>query len=175
MPDNARMLIITGDGKGKTTAAMGLTLRAFGHGKPVRIIQFIKGDDRTGELAAIGKLPGVELIQTGKGFLPKPDTPAFTEHSQAAEAGLKLAEAAISSGEVEVLVLDEICVAVSRGLLPEERVLEVLSAARPEMILVLTGRGATPGLIAAADTVSEVKIIKHGYQIGIPAQIGVEF
>ncbi len=174
MSEQARILIFTGDGKGKTTAAMGMALRAAGHGMRVRIIQFVKNDPSTGELAAFGRFDNVAFSQTGMGFIPKPDHPRFPEHVSAAETALAQANKAIHSGDWDVVVLDEICVAVALQLLSEEAVLEVMAGVPVGRILALTGRGATPKLIEAADTVTEMRCIKHAMEAGRPAQCGVE-
>jgi cob(I)alamin adenosyltransferase len=169
----ARILLFTGDGKGKTTAALGLVLRAAGYGMKVRVIQFIK-TRKTGELDALRQFPQIEFTQPGRGFVFNKDMPDFAEHQQAAAAGLALADAAIRSGAYQLVVLDEICNAITAGLLNEAEVLEVVSAATPEMIVVLTGRGATPRLIELADTVTEMRCVKHGIDTGHAAQKGVE-
>jgi cob(I)alamin adenosyltransferase len=170
-----RIIINTGDGKGKTTAALGLALRAFGHGKKVMIVQFVKADKKTGELAAAAGMPGVEIIQTGLGFVPKPDSPNYEKHRKSAEEGLRLAGQALSSGAYDVVILDEICTALALGLLDENNVVAVLKAAPEKSIIVLTGRSATRGLIDFADTVTEMCCIKHGFNAGIPAEEGVEW
>lgn len=173
-----RVLLFTGDGKGKTTAAMGMVLRAAGHGHAVRVVQFIKSDGRTGELAAAKTLKGVEIIQTGRGFVPSPGAPAFSVHARAAVEGMAKAEEA-AAGDVRLLVLDEVCTAVAKGLLSEASVLDLLrrieETRQTDLTLVLTGRGATAGLIARADTVTEMRCVKHGYTAGWKAQTGVEF
>jgi len=174
MTDRARILIFTGDGKGKTTAALGMALRASGHGMKVCIIQFIKADATVGEVAALADSGLIELHQTGLGFLPKTGEPKWPSHKHAAQAGLDRACAAIASGQFAVVILDELCVAVAKGLLAEADVLAVLSAAGKGMIVVLTGRSATDGLIAAADTVTEMRCVKHAYATGRAAQAGVE-
>jgi cob(I)alamin adenosyltransferase len=178
-PSGTRVLLFTGDGKGKTTAALGMVLRAVGHGQAARVIQFIKGDGRTGELAAAKALKGVEILQTGRGFVPAADAAAFSDHVSAAEGGMARAEEALADGQVRLLVLDEVCTAVAKGLVSEERVLALLRRASEargaELTVVLTGRGATSGLIARADTVTEMRCVKHGYASGWKAQAGVEF
>ena len=168
-----RVLLFTGDGKGKTTAALGMVLRAAGHGLKAVVIQFVKTDSRTGELVALAPL-GVELHQVGIGFLPQ-TTPLPPAHAEAAQRGLALAAKTMAAGGHALVVLDEVCFAVSRGLLAESDVLAAIQAAPVETTIVLTGRGATDGLIAAADTVTEMRTIKHGYDSGIPGQEGVEF
>jgi cob(I)alamin adenosyltransferase len=174
MADAPRILVFTGDGKGKTTAALGMALRAAGHGLHVCVIQFIKNDATTGELAAAAKVPGIQIIQTGLGFLPKPGSPEFARHKAAAEDGLRKAGRIIASGVCSLVVLDEACLAVARGLLDEKDVMAVVRQARPDDCVVLTGRGATPGLIELADTVTEMRCVKHGLASGRAAQKGVE-
>jgi len=173
--ERGRLLLFTGDGKGKTTAALGMALRACGHGMRVKIIQFIKADGATGEVAAVRHLPGVELIQAGLGFVPAEASAEFIRHREAAERGLRLAEEAIRSGRWEVIVLDEICNAIVLKLLPEERVVEAARQAGPGQILVLTGRDASNTLMELADTVTVMKERRHALRSGRPAQKGVEF
>ncbi|OPY14484.1 MAG: Cob(I)yrinic acid a,c-diamide adenosyltransferase [Syntrophus sp. PtaB.Bin001] len=170
-----RILIFTGDGKGKTTAALGMALRACGQGMRVKIIQFIKADPAIGEVAAVRNLPGVELIQTGLGFVPAEDHPDFLQHREAAKRGIFLAEEAIRSGEYDLVILDELCNAVALHLLPEERVAAVLHDIKPGRIIVLTGRGASESLMALADTVTIMSCRKHALESGRPAQKGVEY
>ena len=175
MKDAGRILIFTGDGKGKTTAALGMALRAHGHGIPVAVIQFVKSDTETGEFTALKGMAGVEIAVTGLGFVPRPTDPRFADHRRAAEEGLRLAGEAAFSGRYGLVVLDEVCMAVALNLLAEDAVLAVLREAAPDCTVVLTGRGATEGLIKAADTVSEIRCIKHGFDSGRKAQKGVEF
>jgi len=175
MAAKARILIFTGDGKGKTTAALGMALRAQGHGIPLAVIQFVKADCQTGEFAALSALPGTQITVAGLGFVPPEGDERFADHCRAASEGLRAAAAAIHSGCHGLIILDELCYAVARRLVPEEAVLALLVGAPPDLVIVLTGRGATAGLIAAADTVSEVRCIKHGFDSGIKAQKGVEF
>ena len=175
MNEKGRILIFTGDGKGKTTAALGMALRAHGHGMPVAVIQFVKSDVKTGEFAVLSRLPGVEIFVTGLGFVPPKDDPLFAEHRRAAEEGLRIASEAACSGRYGLVILDEGCYAVARHLIAEEAVLRLLREAAPGVIVVLTGRGATEGLIAAADTVSEIRCVKHGFDTGKKAQKGVEY
>jgi len=173
--NKGRVLIFTGDGKGKTTAALGMALRAHGHGIPIAVIQFVKNDTDTGEYAALSRLPGVEIHVTGRGFVPPVTDPRYADHCRAAEEGLRIATEAARSGRFGLVILDEGCYAVARKLIPEEGVLKLLAETAPGVTVVLTGRGATEGLIAAADTVSEVRCIKHGFDSGLPARKGVEF
>ncbi|MBU2053467.1 MAG: cob(I)yrinic acid a,c-diamide adenosyltransferase [Proteobacteria bacterium] len=170
-----RILVFTGDGKGKTTAALGMALRAHGHDIPVAVIQFVKSDAQTGEFAALKGMAGVEIVVAGLGFVPPKTDPCFADHRRAAEEGLRIASEEVCSGRFGLVILDELCYAVARDLVAEEPVLRLLKEAAPGVAIVLTGRGATEGLIAAADTVSEIRCVKHGFDSGKKAQKGVEF
>ncbi len=173
--ENKRILIFTGNGKGKTTAALGMALRASGHGMRVRIIQFIKNDVTTGEIGALKHLPGVELLQTGCGFIPPVTSPAFARHREAAEKGLRMTFETVRSGDYDLVVLDEICTAVTFGLLADDLVQDIMREVPEGACLVLTGRGATPGMMALADTVTEMNCVKHGLAQGLPSRKGVEY
>ncbi len=175
MSDKPRVLLFTGEGKGKTTAALGMALRAAGQGLRVLIIQFIKGDPATGENQAVALLTGVELRQSGLGFVPKPTAPSFPAHREAAANALREAAEALAAGSHDVVVLDEVCVAVARGLLDERAVCEAVRKARAGTCVVLTGRGATPALIDLADTVTDMRCVKHAFEAGRRAQKGVEW
>ena len=124
---HGRLLIFTGDGKGKTTAALGMALRAVGHGQRVLILQFIKANDYSGELAALRNFSGVELLQMGRGFLVPPEDPRFEEHRRAAEEALKKAVEILESGRYHLIILDEICTAVKKTSLTEAQVMEAVS------------------------------------------------
>ena len=173
--ETGRRLIFTGDGKGKTTAALGMALRASGHGMKVKIIQFVKNDSSVGEISAIGNLPCVEIVQAGRGFVPAADKPQFVDHRCAAEQALILSEEAIISNQYNLVILDEICGAISAKLINEENVIEVVQRSNQNTCVVMTGRDATPRLMDMADTVTDMGCIKHGYKQGIQAQKGVEF
>ena len=170
-----RILIFTGDGKGKTTAALGMALRASGHGMQTLILQFIKADATVGELTALRYLPGVEAIQMGRGFVPSATDPAFPEHRQAALHGLEKAAEALRSKRYDLIILDEICTAMDKGLITEDQIMELIEESGEVSCIVLTGRGATNRLIAKADTVTEMRSLKHGLREGIAAQKGVEY
>jgi cob(I)alamin adenosyltransferase len=170
-----RILLFTGDGKGKTTAALGMALRASGHGLRVKIVQFIKSDATTGELAALKKLDGIELVQLGMGFVPTADDPEFHLHQRAAAQALQIAGQAIESNLYDMIILDEICNAIDRKLIREDQVIAVVRLAGERLCLVLTGRGASAELIALADTVTVMQCRKHAFQANIPAQKGVEY
>ncbi len=174
MTGKARILIFTGDGKGKTTAALGMAFRASGHGLRVLVIQFVKESD-TGEIVAARTMANMKIVQTGLGFLPDAKSKEYCKHKLAAEKGLTLAAESIESGNYDLIILDEVCVAVNKGLLQERDIIEVIDKTNENMSLVLTGRYATDGLIDIADTVSNIECVKHGYQEGILARKGVEF
>lgn len=170
-----RILLFTGDGKGKTTAALGMALRASGHGLKTLILQFIKADPTTGEVAACRNLPLIQIVQSGLGFVPPPESPRFADHRRAAEEGLRQAARAMESGGHDLVILDEVCLAVSMGLLAEEEVLRAVRRAGPVRCVILTGRDAGPGLISLADTVTEMRPVRHGFEEGRPAEEGVEY
>lgn len=175
MKQPERLLIFTGDGKGKTTAALGMALRAAGHGSGVLIVQFVKSDSSTGEIAALGRLPGVEIVQRGLGFIPRRPGVDTSGHREAARQALELVRSGLESGRYRLVILDEVCIALSARLIEVSAVVEVLSHAPPGTCVVLTGRGAPPELLEMADTVTEMRCVKHGYRQGIPAQAGVEY
>ena len=178
MSDKPGLIIIyTGEGKGKTTAAMGAALRVAGYDKKVCIIQFVK-IWFTGELKAFEALPNVEFIQAGKGFYKiMNDRQDPEEHKQAAQAALRLAEEKIMSEQFDLVVLDEIIGTMIGGLLDSEPVLKLLRQKPNQLDVVLTGRHADkiPGLIDLADTVTEMTKIKHPYDEGILAKEGIDF
>ncbi len=166
------MHVYTGEGKGKTTAALGLALRASGQGWRVGILQFMKGDARCGEHLFLERFPAFALVQP-----ERPSAFVQTPEERRADARRTLATARMlmASGDYDMLVLDEIVTALGRGLLQEADILGLIAARPPEMELVLTGRGATPGLVEAADLVTEMRKVKHPLDRGIAARRGVEF
>ena len=170
-----RILIFTGDGKGKTTAALGMALRASGHGMRTLMLQFMKANETVGELTALKNLPRVEIIQMGRGFVPSAADPAFPEHRQAAFHALEKAAEALRSKRYDLIILDEICTAMDKGLITEDQIMKLIEESGEVSCLVLTGRGATDRLIARADTVTEMRSLKHGLREGITAQKGVEY
>jgi len=170
-----RILIFTGDGKGKTTAALGMVLRASGHGMRTLFLQFMKANDAVGELTALRFLPGVEAIQMGRGFVPTATDLAFPEHRRAAFHALEKAAEALRSKKYDLIILDEICTAMDKELISEDQIMELIEESGDVSCLVLTGRGATKRLIAEADTVTEMRNLKHGLGQGITAQKGVEY
>jgi cob(I)alamin adenosyltransferase len=175
MTSPSRILLFTGNGKGKTTAALGMVLRALGHGMRAAVYQFVKDDDTTGELTALGRFEGAHIVQLGLGFVPPKTSPAFRAHKEAACNGLEEAGRAMASGQWDIVVLDEVNIAVSMELVAEGDVVAAVQGASVDTVVVLTGRNAAPGLVDLADTVTEMRIVKHGYAQGREAQKGVEF
>ncbi|RJQ66458.1 MAG: cob(I)alamin adenolsyltransferase [Desulfobacteraceae bacterium] len=171
----SRILLFTGDGKGKTTAALGMVLRVLGHGMRAAVFQFVKGGGKTGELTALNRMDSALIAQTGRGFVPDATDPEFGTHAEAARKGLADAADAMTSGQWDLVVLDEINIAVSKALVAEAEVIAAVRAAAPCTVVVLTGRGATQGLMALADTITEMKAVRHGLSNGWAAQQGVEF
>jgi cob(I)alamin adenosyltransferase len=165
--------IYTGEGKGKTTAAMGQALRALGRGWKVLLIQFLKPPGGSGETAAFERLPGFESMQFGGPEFVISDRPDPMD-SERAERGLNEAVRRIGEGW-DMVILDEILQAVSLGLLAEARVLDLVRSKPDNVELVLTGRGATPSLINASDLVTEMTPVKHPFRNGTPARSGIEF
>jgi cob(I)alamin adenosyltransferase len=168
------VIVITGNGKGKTTAAMGQALRALGHGFKVLVIQFMKGKKYGEVLCAEKLLPNLKIIPCGLDSFVMKDNPAPVD-IELARQGLKLAKEAIASGEYQMVILDEINVALDFKLIPLEEVLELIRNKPDSIDLVLTGRYAPQEVIDLADTVSEVKEIKHHYAKGIKERAGIEF
>jgi cob(I)alamin adenosyltransferase len=166
--------VYTGNGKGKTTAALGLAVRAAGHGLTVCIIQFMKGWIDYGELAGVRMLhPYVEIYQAGRDTFVDRKNPD-PEDVRLAQQGWTLAKEAVLGKKADIVVLDEINCAMDFGLLPEEEVLELLKRKPDGMELVLTGRGAPQPILEAADLVTEMREIKHYYAKGVDARVGVE-
>lgn len=175
--DRGLLVIYTGNGKGKTTAAMGLALRAAGYGKRVLIIQFVK-TWFTGEKGGFEHVPNVEFIQAGKGFYKiLGDKLPEAEHVQAARTALDLASQKMVSGNYDVVVLDEVIGTVTGGLLPLEALLELVDAKPPQVDLVLTGHKGLDLtlLIDRADLVTEMRKVKHPYDAGILARKSIDY
>jgi cob(I)alamin adenosyltransferase len=170
------ILINTGPGKGKTTAAMGTALRAVGCGMKVLMLQFIKGSWHYGELDAV-KAFGSDFVlkQMGRGFVKVGGAETDAEDVRLVEAAWAEAREAIYSGEWDMVILDEINYAIGYGMLDPAMVADALRN-RPEMVhVILTGRNAHPMLVEMADTVTEMREVKHAYQKGILAQRGIEY
>lgn len=171
------VVVITGNGKGKTTGAMGMVLRAAGHGLRTCIVQFMKGDLYSGEWDGVKLLGGlVELHATGKGFCGIRGNPySREEHRANAQAGLALAREKMLSGQYDIVVLDEINNAVKLRLVDLDQLLALLEERPQKLHLVLTGRNAADEVIERADTVSEVNEIKHAYRKEIEPQPGIDY
>jgi cob(I)alamin adenosyltransferase len=178
------IVINTGPGKGKTTAALGTALRAAGNGMRVLILQFLKGSWHYGELDGIAALgtalgsaeePAIVIRQMGRGFVKVGGAETDPEDQRMVEDAWNEAAEAILSGEWDLVVLDEINYAIGYKMLDPEKVAEILRN-KPVMVhVILTGRNAHPTLVELADTVTEMREVKHAYQKGILAQRGIEF
>lgn len=171
------LVVYTGDGKGKTTAALGMCVRAVGYDWKIMVIQFVKGSWKYGELKGIKKLaPLVDLVTVGEGFVGiVDDNKEFTVHQAAAKKGLEDAAKVVQSGDYKLVILDELNVALSLGLIDREDVEPMLDNRPDELHLVITGRSAPSWMIERADLVTEMKEIKHPYQDGISAQKGIDW
>jgi cob(I)alamin adenosyltransferase len=178
MNDIRRGLIIvnTGPGKGKTTAAMGTALRAVGQGMKVLMLQFLKGSWHYGELEAV-KAFGDRFVmkQLGRGFVKVGGAEPDPEDVRMVEEAWAESEQAILSGEWDLVILDEINYAISYHMLDPEKVVAALQR-KPEMVhVILTGRNAHPAIVELADTVTEMRQVKHAYEKGVMAQRGIEY
>lgn len=171
------VIVYTGNGKGKTTAALGMALRAAGHGRRILIVQFIKNFQNYGELKFVKKYDcGIEIKSMGKGYVQiKGDKYPFEEHIKAAKQALEFAKEKILSRKYDIVILDEINIALDKKLITINEVIKLIQQRPPDLHLVLTGRSAPKKLIQLADLVSEVKEIKHPYKKGILAQKGIEY
>ncbi|MEW6669166.1 MAG: cob(I)yrinic acid a,c-diamide adenosyltransferase [Thermodesulfobacteriota bacterium] len=171
------VVVITGSGKGKTTTALGIAVRACGHNLKVSIVQFMKGDLYSGEWDGVKKMGcDVELVSTGKGFCGIQGNPyPYSEHRRNAQDAILLARRKMESGLFDILILDEINNALHLKLVDLEQVLDLLRRRPPLLHLVLTGRDAHPQVIEMADTVSEVQEIRHAYTKGIEPQPGIDY
>jgi len=178
MTDSRRglLLINTGPGKGKTTAAMGTALRAVGNGMKVLMLQFLKGSWHYGELDAVQAFGSSFVMkQMGRGFVKVGGAETDPEDVRMVVAAWEEAREAIYSGDWDMVVLDEINYAIGYGMLDPAMVADGLRG-RPEMVhVILTGRNAHPLLVELADTVTEMREVKHAYQKGILAQRGIEY
>jgi cob(I)alamin adenosyltransferase len=166
--------VYTGNGKGKTSAAFGLALRAVGRGLKVYVIQFIKGGFDYGELYMVDRLPNIKLKAFGRGrFII--EKPPEKKDVKLAEEALTLAEEVVENGEYDIVILDEINVALNLRLIAQERVLKLINNKPKHVELVLTGRYAPPEIIEIADLVTEMREIKHPFNKGYQARKGIEY
>lgn len=165
--------VYTGDGKGKTTAAFGQALRACGHGWRVAVIQFMKGSPDYGEIQAAKQVNGLEVYQFGQPTFVEKGNPSEQDILEA-RRGMDAARAAIASGKYQMIVMDEINVAVDYGLIPLAEVLHLIDSCPAELELVFTGRGARPEVLERAGLVSEVREIKHPIHKGLVNRVGID-
>lgn len=177
MLEHGYIQIYTGDGKGKTTASLGLALRALGHGWKVLIIQFTKGDCGTsyGEIVSSSKfLPNLDVVQFGMDRVVYSHNICMDDYKEA-KKGWEFAKQAINSGEYQLIILDEINICVSLGMIKVSDVKNALINKPENLEIVLTGRYAHPELQALAHLVTEMKPIKHYFDIGVMARQGIEY
>lgn len=174
--ENGLIIVNTGDGKGKTTAALGLALRAVGHDMQVLMLQFIKGSWHTGELETVKKLrPNFKIVQLGQGFLRTHKGDYSEEILENARVSWDYARQEISSDLYDIVILDEINYMIDYGLLNVDEVATALRERPKRLTVVLTGRNAHDKIIDLADIVTEMREVKHYYRKGVKAQKGIEF
>lgn len=166
--------VYTGNGKGKTTAALGLAMRAAGHGFKVYMIQFMKGRTNYGELETARLIPNFEIVQFGRPSFVDKDNPAKEDVEEAKEA-LEHARKILMSGKYDVVILDEVNVAIEWGLLDVQDVLELLDNKPDSTELVLTGRYAHPKVLERADLATEVVEVQHPFKKGIHSRKGIDY
>jgi len=167
--------VYTGEGKGKSTAAFGLALRAAGCGLQVAIVQFMKKGEWYGEIETFAKLPEIRLYSFGcDGFLKKGE-PLPAAHVEQAQAALAKAQEVLRQGQTDLLILDELNNAIFFGLISRQETEELLALKPAHTELVITGRNAPDYLLQAADLITEMREIKHPYQRGLPARRGIEY
>ena len=168
------LIVNTGPGKGKSTAAFGLALRMLGHGRRVGVVQFVKGAWHTGEKDALEKFGDLVTWHTmGEGFTW--ETQDLARDIAAAEAAWEKVCELMADGTIALLILDELNIALRYDYLPLEQVVAELQARRPDLHIVVTGRNAKPELVEAADLVTEMGAVKHHFKAGVKAQQGIEF
>ena len=170
-------IVYTGKGKGKTTAALGIVLRATGYGKKICMIQFIKGSWHYGEMESSKRLePEFEMVAVGKGFVGILDDKSPKEdHEKIAQEAIKISNEKIQSGKYDIIILDEINYAVNLQLISVNDVLDLIKTKPDNLDLVLTGNYAKDEVIEIADLVTEMKQVKHPFQRGIKAKEGIDF
>ncbi len=166
--------IYTGKGKGKTTAALGLAMRAVGHGFKVIMIQFMKGQVNYGELETAKALPNFTIEQYGRPDFVNPDNPD-KEDVRLAQVAWRRAKEVIASGKYDMIILDEINVAVSFNLIPSKEVIELLKQVPKNVEIIITGRYMPEAFVEYADLISEIKEVKHHFQKGAQARKGIEY
>lgn len=173
-PDRGLVLVHTGDGKGKSSSAFGVIARALGWGWKVAVVQFIKGDWKTGERQFFGRFPEqVDWRTMGEGFTW--DTQDRARDIEVAAGALAAARKMLASADFDLVVLDEVNVVMSYDYLETEAVLEALRARASRTSVILTGRGARPEVMEYADLVTEMREVKHPFTVGIKAQRGIDY
>jgi cob(I)alamin adenosyltransferase len=177
MTEKGLIIIYYGNGKGKTTAALGVALRAIGYHHNICMIQFIKGEWDYGELYSTNKLkPNFELIVTGKGFVGIiDDDHLIEEHIQSSKNALKIAKEKISSRKYNTIILDEVNYALKLNLISEEDVINLIKSKPVELNIIMTGNYISDKILELADLVTEMKEIKHPYKKGIKAKKGIDY
>jgi len=175
--DDGLTIVYTGKGKGKTTAALGIALRATGYKKKTCMIQFIKGSWHYGEMYSSKKLePEFEMVAVGKGFVGIIDDKSTKEdHEKVAKEAIKISNEKIHSGNYDIVILDEINYAVNLNLISIEDVLNIIKSKPQNVDLILTGNYAKDEVLEIADLVTEMREIKHPFQQGIKAKKGIDF
>jgi cob(I)alamin adenosyltransferase len=167
------LIVITGNGKGKSTSAFGTVARALGHGMKIGVVQFIKSRTDTGEEAFLGKQPGVEWHVTGDGFTW--DTQNRERDIATAKRGWEIAARMLADASYHLVVLDELTYLLSYGYLEADTVLDALAQRPPMQHVIVTGRGASDALVELADTVSVIADEKHAFRAGVVAQRGIDW
>ncbi|MGI9452611.1 MAG: cob(I)yrinic acid a,c-diamide adenosyltransferase [Geminicoccaceae bacterium] len=168
------LIVHTGTGKGKSTAAFGLVMRTLGHGKKVGVVQFVKGRRETGERQMLDKFPDQVTVKVmGEGFTW--ETQDRERDIEAAKAAWEEAKKMMADPDLHLVVMDELNIVLRKDYLAIDQVVEGLLAKRPDLHVVVTGRNAKPELIEAADLVTEMTLVKHPFRDGVKAQLGIEF
>jgi cob(I)alamin adenosyltransferase len=173
MLSRGRVIINTGEGKGKTTAALGAALRAAGHGQKVAIIQFLKGQWNYGEAKALKSLKNIELTRIGSGFTWQAEDPEVPR--TLARQAWEVAREYVMSDRYDLVILDELNYVLREGYVEVAEVLSLLTQKPPRLSIIITGREAPTELVEAADTVTEMCCVKHAFAQGAPAQKGIEY
>ena len=177
MSKDGLVIVYTGNGKGKTTAALGLAMRAIGYEHKVCMLQFIKGSWHYGEMDSSKKLePNFELIAIGKGFVGiLDDNSPREEHEKYAAEALRICREKINSGNYNVVILDEVNYAINLGSIDVQEIIKLIKEKPSNLDLVLTGRDVKEEIVELADLVTEMKEIKHPFKSGIKAKKGIDF
>ena len=177
MSEKGLVIVYTGNGKGKTTAALGMALRAIGYDHKVCMLQFIKGSWHYGEMDSSKKLePNFELIAVGKGFVGiLDDNSPREEHEKYAAEAVRICREKIFSEKYDVIILDEVNYAITLGLIDVQEIIKIIKENPSELDLVLTGRDVKEEIVELADLVTEMKEIKHPFKSGIKAKKGIDF